>query len=91
MSEQGAFSLDQVGVELLISIRGEHLLTIPPSTSQLMELAGLACAQSLAECYPKDKYGRVMVICGPGNQVGAVPPARPRGLGLMEQLAGLGR
>jgi NAD(P)H-hydrate epimerase len=89
MSEQGAFSLDQVGVELLISIRRKHLLTIPPS--QLMELAGLACAQSLAECYPKDKYERVMVICGPGNQVGAVRPARSRGRGLMEELAGLGR
>lgn len=47
MSEQGAYSLDQ-----------------------LMELAGLACAQTLAECYPLKTHSRVMVICGPGNQGG---------------------
>lgn len=33
-----------------------------------MELAGLACAQSLATVYRKDVYPRVLVCCGPGNQ-----------------------
>lgn len=33
-----------------------------------MELAGLACAQTLAKVYGKDKYSRVLVCCGPGNQ-----------------------
>ena len=33
-----------------------------------MELAGLACAQTLATVYGKEKYGRVLVCCGPGNQ-----------------------
>ncbi|RDB14842.1 NAD(P)H-hydrate epimerase [Hypsizygus marmoreus] len=37
---------------------------------QLMELAGLACAQALAVTYSKDKYPRVLVCCGPGNQGG---------------------
>jgi len=40
------------------------------SLDQLMELAGLACAQTLAKVYSKDKYSRVLVCCGPGNQGG---------------------
>ncbi|KAJ7451700.1 YjeF N-terminal domain-containing protein [Mycena latifolia] len=40
------------------------------SIDQLMELAGLACAQTLAKVYAADKYGRVLVCCGPGNQGG---------------------
>ena len=35
-----------------------------------MELAGLACAQTLATVYDKEKYPRVLVCCGPGNQGG---------------------
>ncbi|KZV60147.1 YjeF N-terminal domain-like protein [Peniophora sp. CONT] len=40
------------------------------SLDQLMELAGLACAQTLATVYDKEKYPRVLVCCGPGNQGG---------------------
>ncbi|TEB40186.1 YjeF N-terminal domain-like protein [Coprinellus micaceus] len=40
------------------------------SIDQLMELAGLACAQTLATCYQKTTYPRVLVCCGPGNQGG---------------------
>ncbi|KIJ64409.1 hypothetical protein HYDPIDRAFT_175402 [Hydnomerulius pinastri MD-312] len=40
------------------------------SLDQLMELAGLACAQTLAKVYSKEKYPRVLVCCGPGNQGG---------------------
>ncbi|KAH0831973.1 YjeF N-terminal domain-containing protein [Lanmaoa asiatica] len=40
------------------------------SIDQLMELAGLACAQTLAKVYDKEKYRRVLVCCGPGNQGG---------------------
>ncbi|KAF7364863.1 NAD(P)H-hydrate epimerase [Mycena venus] len=40
------------------------------SLDQLMELAGLACAQTLAKVYSSDKYNRVLVCCGPGNQGG---------------------
>ncbi|KAH8818679.1 YjeF N-terminal domain-containing protein [Flagelloscypha sp. PMI_526] len=40
------------------------------SLDQLMELAGLACAQTLAKVYNKEKYQRVLVCCGPGNQGG---------------------
>lgn len=35
-----------------------------------MELAGLSVAQTLATVYSKDKYPRVLVCCGPGNQGG---------------------
>jgi len=35
-----------------------------------MELAGLACAQALAKVYDNQKYRRVLVGCGPGNQGG---------------------
>ncbi|KAH7885411.1 YjeF N-terminal domain-like protein [Phlebopus sp. FC_14] len=40
------------------------------SLDQLMELAGLACAQALARVYSKEKFPRVLVCCGPGNQGG---------------------
>ncbi|KAI5122852.1 hypothetical protein M0805_003146 [Coniferiporia weirii] len=40
------------------------------SLDQLMELAGLACAQALAKFYPKETHQRVLVCCGPGNQGG---------------------
>ncbi|TFK18022.1 YjeF N-terminal domain-like protein [Coprinopsis marcescibilis] len=40
------------------------------SIDQLMELAGLACAQTLATAYSKHTYARVLVCCGPGNQGG---------------------
>ncbi|KLO15221.1 hypothetical protein SCHPADRAFT_902641 [Schizopora paradoxa] len=40
------------------------------SLDQLMELAGLACAQTVAKVYNKEKYPRVLVCCGPGNQGG---------------------
>ncbi|EJD07862.1 YjeF N-terminal domain-like protein [Fomitiporia mediterranea MF3/22] len=40
------------------------------SIDQLMELAGLACAQTLAKVYPRASHSRVLVCCGPGNQGG---------------------
>jgi len=47
------------------------------SLDQLMELAGLACAQALATVYPLKRSSadnpsnrRVLVCCGPGNQGG---------------------
>ncbi|KAH8104534.1 YjeF N-terminal domain-like protein [Cristinia sonorae] len=40
------------------------------SLDQLMELAGLACAQTLATVYKKETHPRVLVCCGPGNQGG---------------------
>lgn len=40
------------------------------SLDQLMELAGLACAQALATVYKRETHPRVLVCCGPGNQGG---------------------
>ena len=40
------------------------------SLDQLMELAGLACAQTLATVYHRHTYPKVLVCCGPGNQGG---------------------
>ncbi|ODN85663.1 NAD(P)H-hydrate epimerase [Cryptococcus wingfieldii CBS 7118] len=40
------------------------------SIDQLMELAGLSCAQALAKSYPAKSHRRLMVACGPGNQGG---------------------
>ena len=34
-----------------------------------MELAGLSCAQALAKSFPVKTHKRVIVCCGPGNQV----------------------
>ncbi|PWZ02196.1 YjeF N-terminal domain-like protein [Testicularia cyperi] len=40
------------------------------SIDQLMELAGLACAQAVYECFPPKEYPNILVACGPGNQGG---------------------
>ncbi|XP_058096977.1 pyridoxine/pyridoxamine 5'-phosphate oxidase 1, chloroplastic-like isoform X2 [Magnolia sinica] len=40
------------------------------SVDQLMELAGLSVATSIAEVYKSSEYGRVLAICGPGNNGG---------------------
>lgn len=40
------------------------------SVDQLMELAGLSVATSIAEVYKASEYKRVLVICGPGNNGG---------------------
>jgi NAD(P)H-hydrate epimerase len=37
---------------------------------QLMELAGLACAQTVYACYPPETFPKVLVAAGPGNQGG---------------------
>lgn len=42
-----------------------------------MELAGLSCAQALAKSYPNTTHKRVLVCCGPGNQVGSIAIAIP--------------
>lgn len=40
------------------------------SVDQLMELAGLSVAQSIAAEYPAASHARVLVIAGPGNNGG---------------------
>ncbi|XP_043710683.1 pyridoxine/pyridoxamine 5'-phosphate oxidase 1, chloroplastic-like [Telopea speciosissima] len=40
------------------------------SVDQLMELAGLSVAASIAEVYKPNEYRRVLAICGPGNNGG---------------------
>ncbi|XP_050207085.1 pyridoxine/pyridoxamine 5'-phosphate oxidase 1, chloroplastic [Mercurialis annua] len=40
------------------------------SVDQLMELAGLSVAASVAEVYEPSEYNRVLSICGPGNNGG---------------------
>lgn len=40
------------------------------SIFQLMELAGLSVASAIATEYPKEKFMRVLVLAGPGNNGG---------------------
>ena len=43
------------------------------SIDQLMEVAGLCCAHAVGRAYPlqdKGEGGRVLVVCGPGNNGG---------------------
>lgn len=41
------------------------------SIDQLMELAGLACAEAVYRSYPpSSRHQRILVACGPGNQGG---------------------
>jgi len=59
LSGQEAFELD----EMLMGPLGF-------SVDQLMELAGLSCATALAEEFPLQRFPRVLVVCGPGNNGG---------------------
>ena len=67
MSAAGAFSIDQVREAITPGCR---MLRLFYSPIKLMELAGLACAQTLAYVYPLESHKRVLVCCGPGNQGG---------------------
>ena len=40
------------------------------SLDQLMELAGLSVATAAAEEFPLNKFPRVLIVCGPGNNGG---------------------
>ncbi|KAJ3186980.1 hypothetical protein HDU85_007018 [Gaertneriomyces sp. JEL0708] len=40
------------------------------SVDQLMELAGFSCAQAIAKVYSGDRYPRVLICVGPGNNGG---------------------
>lgn len=40
------------------------------SIDQLMELAGLSCAEVVYRNYPPVRHRRVLIACGPGNQGG---------------------
>ena len=44
------------------------------SLDQLMELAGLSVAAAFAHQYPVARFGRVGVLCGPGNNGGDGAP-----------------
>lgn len=38
------------------------------SIDQLMELAGLSCAQAVQHFYERSTHARVAIVCGPGSQ-----------------------
>ena len=40
------------------------------SIDQLMEVAGLCCTHVVGRAYPLIEGGRVLVVCGPGNNGG---------------------
>jgi hypothetical protein len=71
MNDDGAFSLDQVGTSHIIfpDTASKELTNQSRNHDQLMELAGLACAQTVARTFPVKSHKRVLVIVGPGNQV----------------------
>ncbi len=53
----------QIDTELMSKAGGFTL-------DQLMELAGLSCAQAIEKVYPLTSYSKVLVCCGPGNNGG---------------------
>lgn len=56
--------------EEAINVDLELFNTYKFSVSQLMELAGLSCAQAVSHCYPAVQSKPVLVLCGPGNNGG---------------------
>ncbi|KAK9469274.1 YjeF N-terminal domain-containing protein [Lipomyces arxii] len=52
------------------ALDGELMSTGGFSLDQLMELAGLSCAQAVYKSYPPSKYSKVLVLVGPGNNGG---------------------
>lgn len=62
-----------LGQEEAINIDQELFNDYKFSVDQLMELAGLSCAASIAKCFPATSLGggaSVLVCCGPGNNGG---------------------
>ncbi|KAJ9573741.1 hypothetical protein L9F63_008865 [Diploptera punctata] len=61
-----------LGQEEAINIDQELFNVYKFSVDQLMELAGLSCAVSIAKCYPQCKLNNnnILVFCGPGNNGG---------------------
>lgn len=73
-SSPGPTTISYISAETAAALDDE-LMSHPPegcgyTLPQLMELAGLACAQALFESYPPDVYPSALVACGPGNQGG---------------------
>ena len=69
-----ASSVKYLGQTEAQKIDEELFSTYAFSVDQLMELAGYSCAVAIAKYYPletlKNKEGRVLVCCGPGNNGG---------------------
>lgn len=61
-----------IGQDEAINIDQELFNDYKFSVDQLMELAGLSCAVSIAKCYPLERIqtNTVLVCCGPGNNGG---------------------
>lgn len=74
MSDEGAFTwvlVPEYGAPI------KWLIQRVDSLEQLMELAGLSCAETVQKTYPPSSHKKVLVIAGPGNQVG-LPPSHHR-------------
>uniref|UniRef100_A0A914WFZ0 NAD(P)H-hydrate epimerase n=1 Tax=Plectus sambesii TaxID=2011161 RepID=A0A914WFZ0_9BILA len=66
-------SVKLLGQEEAIEIDKELFSEYQFSVDQLMELAGLSCAQVIERVYPVEQLpnkGAVLVVCGPGNNGG---------------------
>jgi len=59
-----------LGQETAKKIDEELMGPLGFSVDQLMELAGLSVATSIADAYPLPSFGRVLVLAGPGNNGG---------------------
>uniref|UniRef100_A0A914QJ32 NAD(P)H-hydrate epimerase n=1 Tax=Panagrolaimus davidi TaxID=227884 RepID=A0A914QJ32_9BILA len=67
MTSTNSNQIKYLGQEEAINIDKELFNEYGFSVDQLMELAGLSCAQAIYSFYPK---GKVLVIVGPGNNGG---------------------
>jgi len=68
-SSAGA-EISLLGQDDAIAIDEELMSTPGFSIDQLMELAGLSVASAVADAYPLPSGGRVLIVCGPGNNGG---------------------
>jgi len=62
--------ISYLGQEEAVEVDKELMGPLGFSVDQLMELAGLSVACSIADVYPPAQAPRVAVICGPGNNGG---------------------
>ncbi|KAK9800858.1 hypothetical protein WJX73_000581 [Symbiochloris irregularis] len=69
-SSASATGITYLGQEEAQKVDEELMGPLGFSVDQLMELAGLACATSLASEYPAASHSRILIICGPGNNGG---------------------
>jgi len=67
MSKSISYVTQKVAAQIDVDLMSSDMGFV---TETLMELAGLSCAQAIADVYSKTHHSKVLVVLGPGNNGG---------------------